>query len=98
MQTYKIQYRKRAINHIEKSSDWYDTQKEGLGKEFRNEVTEHINKYLTTFPKFAIIYKNIRKISLKQFSHDIFFVVDEQKQNVKILAVIHHKQFTKYRN
>jgi plasmid stabilization system protein ParE len=92
MQLYKIEYEGKANEDIAKSENWYNNQKEGLGDEFYAEIKETINKYLTTFPKFATIYKNYRQITLKKFQHSIIYFIDEQKHEVIIIAVQHHKQ------
>ncbi len=39
----KINFIPKAINDIEKTKKWYNEQKEGLGKEFINEVEKTID-------------------------------------------------------
>jgi plasmid stabilization system protein ParE len=92
MKPYKISPRKKAERDVEKIWTWYENQKIGLGDEFIDELDEHINKYLTTFPKFAIIYKNRRALNLNRFPHKVIFIINETKYEVIILRVIHPKQ------
>jgi plasmid stabilization system protein ParE len=71
---------------------WYNTVKPDLGKEFGEKIEETI-KILTKHPKIAAtLYLNYRKISLKRFPHSIIYVINEEKQEVQIIAVQHHKQ------
>jgi len=92
MRTYKITYRKRAIDHIREISRWYEAVKDGLGKEFRDELSQRV-QILTKYPKIAqIVYKNRRFFTLNRFPHYIVFVINESKYNVQIVAVIHPKQ------
>jgi len=93
MQLYNITYEPEANEDIRQISSWYEACKEGLGKEFRNEVRERIEEILTKNPKIRqIVYKNQRHLSLKRFPHKIVFLVDETNQNVQIIAIIHPKQ------
>jgi len=91
---HKIIRKPEAQADIREIAEYYEDRREGLGDEFLNEVETTIEKYLTKTPKiFQIITKNIRRTTLNKFSeHSIFYVVNETKQEVQILAVMHNKR------
>jgi len=92
MQQYSISWEPKTRREEKEIYDYYEVRKEGLGDEFLNEL-ERVETLLTKHPKIAQIkYKNRRHISLKRFPHKIVFLIDENKKNVQILAIIHHKQ------
>ena len=101
MRQYKIRYKPEADLDVVEIWMWYENQKEGLGDEFLNELDEQ-NQILTKHPKInPIKHKNIRKLQLKKFSkYGVFYVVDEIKNEVQIIAVMHdsrHEQNWKNR-
>jgi len=91
---YKIIHKPQARVDAQGIYDHYENCREGLGDEFIDEFETTIEKYLTKTPKiFQIITKNIRRTTLNKFSeHSIFYVVNETKQEVQILAVMHNKR------
>jgi len=94
---YKIEYRNEAIADIREIMAWYEGQKENLGTEFRVELEERI-LLLKRYPKIAqVVAKNIRRIALKRFSaYGVFYSVNEQKQDVQILAIMHSSRNPKH--
>jgi plasmid stabilization system protein ParE len=93
MQIHKITYEPEALANIAEIEQWYEAVKNGLGEDFRKELIEKIEKYLTKFPKiFQIAYKNRRVLLLNRFPHKVVFIIDENKNEIQILAVIHPKR------
>ncbi len=61
---------------------------------------EETRKYILDFPlAFQIKYKNVRTILLAQFPYQIHYIVDDEKKQIVILAIIHAyrnpKEFSK---
>ncbi len=50
------------------------------------EAREYIGKYPLGF---AVKYKNVRTLLLKQFPYHIHYLVDDENKQIVILAVIH---------
>lgn len=66
---------------------WYETVREGLGKDFELCLDAEIN-FLTRNPlQFQVQYKQIRIAFIERFPYGIHFVVD--KNFIKIIAVFH---------
>ena len=73
---------------IQESIDWYNEQKQGLGKQFYSQVKATINR-LKSNPFFQIRYDDVRCLPIKRFPFMIHFTVDESQKNVVIRAVFH---------
>jgi plasmid stabilization system protein ParE len=51
---------------------------------------EEAKKYIIDFPEaFQIKYKNVRTVLLEQFPYHIHYIVDEEKKQIVVLAIIH---------
>ncbi|RQP17747.1 type II toxin-antitoxin system RelE/ParE family toxin [Parapedobacter defluvii] len=73
---------------IQESIDWYNEQKQGLGKQFYTQVKATINR-LRSNPFFQIRYDDVRCLPIKRFPFMIHFTVDESKKKVVVRAVFH---------
>lgn len=68
---------------------WYEDQKEGLGFNFMNRFETIINK-LSTNPYYAsFLLVDARGISLKKFPYEVIYRVNEEKHQIRIIAIIH---------
>lgn len=52
---------------------------------------------LETNPFFEIRYKNVRILKIKKFPHSLYFVLNEDKNTVRILSCFHDKRNPKKR-
>ena len=68
---------------------WYNEQQAGLGKRFRNALTETIALFRDQPLLFAERYRGVRLAPLKKFPYLVYFVFDEQQQRIVIIAVLH---------
>lgn len=69
--------------------DYYKEISPKLAFQFLKRIRE-ARKYIERNPlSFALKYKNVRTVLLRQFPYHIHFLIDEDKQMVVILAVIH---------
>ena len=58
---------------------------------------EEAKKYISNYPvAFQVKYKNVRTLLLKQFPYHIHYIVDESKQQIIILAVVHAYKYPNY--
>lgn len=70
---------------IQESIDWYNEQKQGLGKQFFTQVKATINR-LKSNPFFQIRYDDVRCLPIKRFPFMVHFTVDESQKKVVIRA------------
>ena len=70
-----------AINYYKKISP-------ELAKQFLHRVRE-AKEYIALYPLgFQIKYKNVRTLLLQQFPYHIHYLIDEEKKQIVILAII----------
>lgn len=68
---------------------WYEEQKEGLGFDFVSRF-ELILQKLSGNPYYAsFILDDARGVSIKKFPYEIIYRVNNAKQQVRIIAIIH---------
>jgi len=73
--------------------NWYETILSKLAQEFHEEVSHKIENIVAKFPKIApTIYKSARKMSLNRFPYNLVYTIDDEKKEVRILAIVHDKR------
>ena len=73
--------------------DWYEHICPNLGLDFYEEVLTKLETIVTKFPKIApTVYKNARKMALNRFPYNLVYTIDDEKKEVKILAIVHDKR------
>jgi plasmid stabilization system protein ParE len=79
------------------ATDYYKTINPELAKQFLFRIRE-AKAYITESPLgFQIKYNGVRTRLLKQFPYHIHYLIDDAKQQIIILAVIHaYKNPTDY--
>jgi hypothetical protein len=79
-----------ATSEITEAAKWYNSQQDGLGDQFLNEL-EHLVFYIGLNPGlFPQKLKSVRQAPLKRFPYVVLFIV-EQKQ-VFIISVFNCHQ------
>ncbi len=68
---------------------WYNEQQAGLGKRFRDALTETIHAIREQPLLFAERYRGVRLAPLRKFPYLVYYVFDEQQQRIVIIAVLH---------
>ena len=88
---YKLIVSKRAQKEIENAIDYYTLYNTEAPKIF---ITLLKNTYevLGTNPFFRVKYKNVRALKIKKFPYSLYFVINESKNSVRVLACFHNKQ------
>ncbi len=80
-----------AYQDIQKSIDWYNNKKEGLGYEFYDTIDQHFQS-LKTNPFYQIRYKNVRCLPLRKFPYMIHFTIDETSKLIIARAVFNTRK------
>ena len=88
---YSIVVSLRAQREIENAIDYY--------ADYSSDAPAHLIKvlqqaYITLEinPFFRFRYKNIRALKLKRFPYSLYFIINEDKNMVRILSCFHHKR------
>jgi toxin ParE1/3/4 len=88
---YKIIVSPQAQKDIEEAIDFYGQESMYAPVHFIRAVRESYH-IISLNPFFCICYKNIRSLKLKRFPYSLFFVVNEEKQTIRILSFFHNKR------
>ncbi|MFN0037432.1 MAG: type II toxin-antitoxin system RelE/ParE family toxin [Saprospiraceae bacterium] len=84
---FPIELHEAAEAELWEAIDWYDAQKENLGKEFAREL-ERVVKSISQTPKaFAKVEGEARKAVLRRFPYIVIFRVKDEI--VIVLAIFH---------
>ena len=86
---YKIRLLPVAQQDLQAAKKWYNDQKANLGEEFKLQVNQEID-YIGEFPEhYQRKYKELRQSLVKRFPYAIFYLVEEEKEQVVIFGVLH---------
>jgi|APTNR8051073442_1049403.scaffolds.fasta_scaffold13276_4 toxin ParE1/3/4 len=87
---YNVDLHPVAEVELWEAVDWYDDQKEDLGKSFAFEIQETVNLIRLNPTQFPVVAGNKRKAIVNRFP---FVVVFEVKDNlIFILAIFHTRR------
>ena len=88
--SFQLEVRDRASNELIEGYLWYESQRDGLGEEFHDEVEAHF-AFLRSRPKgFAKWRGPFQKLNLKRFPYVIVFRVI--RNTIIIFSVFHNKR------
>ncbi len=89
---YKFQISPLAVLEILEAYDWYESVKEGLGREFLNEL-EEIYKILESNPNTYSFYeKPVRQGKINRFPYVVVYEFFEESGRIIIYSVFMAKQ------
>ena len=72
---YKIEIRPLASMEIIEAYDWYETQREGLGMEFLNELEDLYNSLLRNPHAYAYYEEPVRQERIKRFPYTVVYEI-----------------------
>ncbi|MBS3950316.1 MAG: type II toxin-antitoxin system RelE/ParE family toxin [Peptococcaceae bacterium] len=84
---YEIRFRPEAENDIEDASVWYESQRQGLGHFFLNEVEKSLAVISENPLLYPVIYRNTRRAVIHKFPFAIFYRFEERE--VIVFGIIH---------
>ncbi len=86
---YKILNNPSVKHDIIEATNYYKKINPNLSKQFLVRLREAVH-YLSNSPeKFQVKYKQVRTLLLRQFPYHIHYLIDDEKRQVIILAIIH---------
>jgi plasmid stabilization system protein ParE len=93
---YKVIVSIRAQKEIEDAIDFYTIQSYLAPARFI-ESLQIAYELLITNPFYAVRYRNVRAIHLSKFPFSLYFTVDEDKYEVRVLSCFHKSRDPKNR-
>jgi len=75
---------------MEAAQRWYESERKGLGAEFRRELAQTIGLLRSDTLIFPIVYRGARRALLHRFPYVLFFHVEATR--VVVLACVHAKR------
>lgn len=87
MKRYSLIINSFAQYDLKIAADWYAERKEGLDREFIEEIEKTIQKIIENPKQFAFIRNEIRMAIVKRFPFGIYYYVGEDI--ITVFAVFH---------
>jgi len=85
-----ITIRKDAEQDIDDAYRWYETNKDGLGEIFLDNIAESFRK-MREFPKiYPAVHRGVRRAFVQKFPYGIFYL--ENDSSITVVAVMHAKK------
>ncbi len=80
-----------AEDEANEAFDWYESERPGLGDEFRGEVKLALTRIFSGPLQFEIVHRSdIRRARIHRFPFSIFFKLEND--SILILAIFHDKR------
>ena len=89
---YKIIVTQEAQIDLDENFIWYEEQKENLGFDFINAFERTLDNIVNNPFYASLIDDDARSASLIRFPYAIIYRFLEEKQEVRILAIIHQNR------
>jgi len=87
MKQYSLIINPFAQFDLKIAADWYAERKEGLDREFIEEIEKTLHQIIRNPAQFAFVRKKIRMAIVKRFPFGIYYYVDEDV--IIVFAVFH---------
>lgn len=84
---FLIRYRPEAVDDVTAAFDWYESERPGLGEEFRTALANAELLLARTPETFPLVYRDLRRLLLHRFPYSVYFSVDAE--DVDIRGCIH---------
>ena len=85
--TLPIVLREEAEIEFDEAFDWYESKREGLGREFVLEVQKAFDQLAINPGLQPKSFREIRKKVIRRFPYCIFFILHEDR--LEVLAIFH---------
>ncbi len=73
--SYEVQIRRAAELDMAEAQVWYETQRAGLGAEFRSEVSSVIDRLAANPHIYQIVHRDIRRAIVRRFPYLVWYRV-----------------------
>ena len=87
MSEYRLVLQPVAANDIAEAHDWYESQREGLGSEFLDEIQKAFLQLQSHPMAFRVMYGEYRQSIVRRFPYVIHYHVEGDR--VSVVGVFH---------
>ncbi|MGF1613826.1 MAG: type II toxin-antitoxin system RelE/ParE family toxin [Gammaproteobacteria bacterium] len=84
---HTVRVRKPAQHDIEDAARWYESQREGLGSQFLDEIEQAFVKISESPLIYPEVHRETRRAVLQRFPFGVFFRISGN--TVSVVAVMH---------
>ncbi|MCI4400136.1 MAG: type II toxin-antitoxin system RelE/ParE family toxin [Campylobacteraceae bacterium] len=84
----KVRFTEFAFAELEDAKEYYDLEQPGLGKRFKQDVKEAVNRVANSPTLYPVARDGVRKCILHRFPYTVFYALGENE--ILILAVASH--------
>ncbi|MHC1775374.1 MAG: type II toxin-antitoxin system RelE/ParE family toxin [Lentimicrobium sp.] len=88
---YKIIVSPRAQKEIENAIEYYALYSVNAPVIFISALKEAFTT-IETNPFYRVRYKNIRALKINKFPHSLYFIINEDKNTIRVLSCFHNKR------
>ena len=88
---YKIIVSPLAQKEIENAIDYYALYSTDAPLNFIS-VLKEAYSILEINPFFGVRYKNVRALKIKKFPHSLYYIINEDKNIIRVLSCFHSKR------
>ena len=83
----QVVLRPEASLDAQEARDYYDSQRDGLGRRYLDRVNETLTR-IGKFPELhGVVWRNVRAARLRNFNHIVYYRILVDR--VEVLAVVH---------
>lgn len=83
-------FRKEAEQDLQSAYEWYESQRESLGREFVAEVESKCIAIDSNPHQFRLIGDTIRRAICSRFPYSIYFLISEEV--ISVIGVLHQRR------
>ena len=73
--SFDVQVRRAAELDVAEAQLWYETQRSGLGSEFRSEVSQVIDRLAETPLIYQVLHRDVRRAIVHRFPYIVWYRV-----------------------
>lgn len=85
--TADLRVRREAEQDIDEAAHWYEAQRNGLGREFLDEVTSCLKLIASQPEMFDAVHRGVRRALIRRFPFGVFYRQDGPR--IVVMAVLH---------
>lgn len=87
----KFLFRSEAAADVVGAREWYETQREGLGKAFADAL-EHVLSAITAMPEsFPVVQGDVRRALLRRFPYALYYRLRDS-ETAEVIACLHTRR------
>lgn len=90
--THRVVVRPAAEQDITDAADWYATQAPEQLDRFIDEIDAVVGRIAESPRLFRTVHQNVRRAALRVFPYLVWFILDDEADVVRVLAVTHFRR------